>query len=231
MAHSVDASPETVPMASRPTLTVTYSSPDKGGETHHAIIPFPERYDQAVTDALNLLGKYMANPTPPAGDVVLKYSVLKKRDGEWIWAEFEPANWSLVVQPGSEVGLFQKKIPNPPVANNVFWRGPIYLVFGETKNGLTTWKGFDRKESDRFSINRPANFAEAVEATKKCVEPYLWMNISAIKAVNEPGKTLTFYIFEDQNTWIPIPPHVTTDDDTWKLIIPGPLGFLGVIAS
>ncbi|KAJ7326180.1 hypothetical protein DFH08DRAFT_885002 [Mycena albidolilacea] len=200
MAHSVNAPPETVPMASRPTLTVTYSSSDKGGETHHAIILFLERYE-AVTDALNLLDKYMANPTPPAGDVVLKYSVLKKRDGEWIWAEFEPANWSLVVQPGSEVGLFQKQILNPPVANNVFWRGPIYMVFGETKNGLTTWTGFDRKGSFRFSINRPANFAEAVEATKKCAE--IWsINGAALEAVKEPGKTLTFYIFEDQNTYL-----------------------------
>jgi hypothetical protein len=97
----------------------------------------------------------MAIPTPPAGDVVLR--LRKKRDEEWIWAEFEPANWSLVVQPGSEVGLFQKQIPNPLVANNGFWRGPIYLVFGETNNGLTTWTAFDRVR--HVSINRPANFA------------------------------------------------------------------------
>jgi hypothetical protein len=134
---------------------------------------------QAVTDALKLLGKYMANPTPQAADVVVK--LRKSRDGEWIWAEFEPANWLDVVQPGSEVGLFEKQLSKSLAPTPLFWRGPMYLVFGKMKGGLTTWTELN---SHAFSIDRPVNYAvsicvrtesifnlkqDAVEATKNCL--------------------------------------------------------------
>ncbi|KAJ7662153.1 hypothetical protein DFH06DRAFT_1191662 [Mycena polygramma] len=210
-------------------LTITYCSPDKDGETHHAIVPFPQDYKQAVTAALTLLGKYMAD-APQAGDVVLKSR--KIRDKEWIWAEFDPANWLLVVQPGSEVGLFIKQVPRslaPKAAT--FWRGPVHLVFGVTKVGLTTWTDLmttGHNPKPRYSINRPASYTEAVEATKECISDNHW---SLPKEVNEPGKTLTFFHFKDTLAqWRQFPPQTMTDDLVWKATVPLPLGVMGVIA-
>ncbi|KAJ7216182.1 hypothetical protein B0H12DRAFT_1241902 [Mycena haematopus] len=216
----------TTPTAPRRILTLTYSSPGEDGETHHAIIPFPEQYEQAVTDALKLLGKYMANPAPQAKNVFLKYR--EKRDGEWIWAEFDPANWLLVVQPCSEIGVFEKQMPRSLAAQEIFWGGPIF-VYGETKNFLTEWEGFNmtgRGEPSRYSINRPANYAEAVQAAKD------QRGIgTAFQRVKQPQSRLTFYLFKDQRTWIAFPPKAMTDDEAWQSIVPAPGAVMGVIAT
>ncbi|KAF7366353.1 hypothetical protein MSAN_00891800 [Mycena sanguinolenta] len=233
-SNSAGTMPTMTPINSR-TLTLTYSRPGEGGATHHAIIPFPERYEQAVADALKLLGKYMTNADPQAKDVVLKYSIMQKRDGKWIWAEFEPANWLLVVQPGAEIGMFEREVPRSLAVKEIFWRGPVYLAFGETNNSLTTWQGLDptnRAEPSLYLIDRPVNYAEAVAATRNCVAGY--NTRSAIKRVQEPGRTLTFYLFEDQRTvhnWIAIPPQATTDDNLWQALVPPPHALMGVIAN
>ncbi|KAJ7920689.1 hypothetical protein B0H13DRAFT_1986716 [Mycena leptocephala] len=230
---SVDAPAESTPTASRSTLTVTYRSPDKDGETHHAVIPFSQLYDKAVTDALELLGQYIATPAPKENDVVLKSSVRKNRDGEWIWAEFKPANWLLVVQPGSEVGLFEKQVSkllaSGPVAS--FWRGPLNLVFGEMKGGLTTWT--ELNPDYQLLIDRPVSYADAVEATKNCLRDctFRWIFRNAETRVEEVGKTLSFYLFKTNGRWFPFPSNTKTDVDAWKAFVPESPGVLGVIAT
>ncbi|KAJ6511517.1 hypothetical protein C8R47DRAFT_1095327 [Mycena vitilis] len=225
---SGDASESATPSS---ILTITYSSPDKDGETHHAIIPFPQDYEQAVTAALTLLGKHIADSRPQASDVVLKSR--KIRDKQWIWAEFDPANWRLVVHPGSEVGLFSEQVPRSLARKATFWRGPVHLVFGETKGGLTTWTelmwGSNSNATPRHSINRPASYTEAVEATKECVR-HLKNGVQG--EVNKPGKTLTFYYFKDTLTqWRRFPSQAMTDDPLWKATVPSPSGVMGVIAT
>ncbi|KAJ6481887.1 hypothetical protein C8R45DRAFT_1003361 [Mycena sanguinolenta] len=223
------------------TLTLTYSRPGEGGETHHAIIPFPERYEQAVTDALKLLGQYMANSNPQPKHVVLKSR--RKRDGQWIWAEFDPTSWLLIVQPDTEIGVFEREALRVVAAKEIFWRGPFYLVFGETKNSLTSWSGFNtsnRGDPSKYSIDRPASYAEAVEATRDCIARYYKPRIGttaimhmgdAIDRVHKPESTLTFYLFLEQHKWVAFPPRTTTDEDAWQAVIPGPGGIMGVIAT
>ncbi|KAF8178217.1 hypothetical protein K438DRAFT_1769723 [Mycena galopus ATCC 62051] len=196
-----------------PTLTLTYLSPDKGGETHPAIIPFPEQYEQAVTDALELL--------------VLKSR--KKQNGQWIWADFKPAKWLVVVEPGSEIGLFAKQVLSALPAKEIFWCGPVYLVFGETKQSLTTWSGFQAKGAPSLhSIDWPVNYAEAIQATRNCFKDFDW---GPLQQVNKPGKTLTFYLFQDQRAWIAFLPKVMTDDEVWQLVVPQPNSVMGVIVT
>ncbi|KAJ7603528.1 hypothetical protein DFH06DRAFT_1310933, partial [Mycena polygramma] len=218
------------------TLTITYCSSDKGGETH-AIVPFPMDYEtceqQAVTAALNILGEDMSDPTLQAKDVVLKCR--KPRDKqEWIWAKFDPANWPLVVHPGSEVGLFVKQVPRSLAADVTFWHGPIYLVFGTTRGGLTTWtdlmiRGQPHNPKATHTINRPASYTEAVEATKECVRHHTG---TAERQVHEPGKTLTFYRFQDTlSQWTQFPSQAVTNEKVWKATVPLPTGVMGVIAT
>ncbi|KAJ7026584.1 hypothetical protein C8F04DRAFT_1125064 [Mycena alexandri] len=210
---------EVSPTTSRSTLTVSYESPlaENGAAIrHYAIIPFPQTYESG----LKLLGKYISSPRPlEANEVTLKSSA-KNRNGEWIWANFTPDDWLLVVAPGSEVGLFGKR---PLESQSVFWGGQIYLVFGETKDGLTKWSYFNPRQPVH-SINRPGSYAEAVEATKQCVRSHIL----------EPGKTLTFYVFKDPASrlteWLQFPSSTTTDADAWKIFVPLPHGVLGVIA-
>ncbi|KAF8178212.1 hypothetical protein K438DRAFT_1281635 [Mycena galopus ATCC 62051] len=228
------------PTASRPTLTLTYSRPGESGETHHAVVPFPERYEQAVTDALRLLGKYMENPTPQASGVLLKYRN-KAADGEWIWGELDPANWLLVVQPGSQIGLFEGETRESPDAKNIFWSGPVYVFFGATVRSVIKWtdgsRENDKVDRSSFSINRPVSYQAAVEAVRKSIpatDRPKWKRVGgwpvAIERVREPGKTLTFYLMKDRNTWIPFPSNTSTDDEAWKAFVPEPLGIMGVIA-
>ncbi|KAJ7662151.1 hypothetical protein DFH06DRAFT_1191656 [Mycena polygramma] len=216
-------------------LTITYFSPDEDGETHHAVVPFPEHYVQAVDAALHLLGKYMADPTPKASDVVLKSR--KPRDSkEWIWAEFEPREWRGVVKQDSEVGLFLKQVPRPLAPQAVFLRGPVHLVFGGRRGGLTTWTDLELRSplGSTNLIDRPSSYAEAVEVTKEYVNIHTWVGKSnAEEQVKKPGKTLTFYTFQDTTLkqWMQFPSQAVTDDDVWKTTVPAPLGVLGVIAT
>ncbi|KAJ7481799.1 hypothetical protein FB451DRAFT_1237216 [Mycena latifolia] len=214
------------------TLIVSYRSPNNDGGEHYAVIPFPKNYKEALTAALKLLGKYMTNAQPET--VILKYST-KSRDGGWIWVEFDPSNWSLVVRPGAEVGIF-KKASQKAVATKAFWRGPVYLVFGATKGSLTTWTKFqpEPRYDSSPSIDRPTSYAEAVESTKNSIRnrPTSWNLPPAMAQANEPGKTLAFYLFSDTlMNWIPFPSSVLTDDAAWKDVVPEPLGVMGVIAT
>ncbi|KAJ7701923.1 hypothetical protein B0H17DRAFT_1327521 [Mycena rosella] len=95
------------------TLTVTYPSPNKDGGDYHAVIPFPQSYQQAVAGALELLGKYMTDTKED--DIILKYST-KDSDGQRIWADFAPINWGAVVHPGDEeaVEVIKDWVKNPP---------------------------------------------------------------------------------------------------------------------
>ncbi|KAJ6591266.1 hypothetical protein DFH09DRAFT_1139151 [Mycena vulgaris] len=207
------------------TLTVTYRSGDKDSAEHYAVIPFHQQYEDALSAAFKILGKHMA--ASHADKAILK----KKLDGRGVWAEFDPAHWFLVVRPGDEVGLFEKLPEKPP--KDIFWRGPVYLVFGEKKKGLTTWTEFKTKNASyNPSIDRPASYDEAVEMTKICaIDSGMWYD--AVKRVSEPGKTLTFYLFTDISlrNWIPLPLSVMTDEAIWQGLVPEPLGIMGVIAD
>ncbi|KAJ6511514.1 hypothetical protein C8R47DRAFT_1095320 [Mycena vitilis] len=123
-------------------LNITYCSPDKDGETHHATIPFPQNYEQAVYAALRLLGRYMADPKPKADGVVLKHSHRHLWNDKWIWADFDPEDWLFVVHPYSEIGIFLKQVSTPLATQAVFLCGPVHLVFGQKRRGLTTWTVF-----------------------------------------------------------------------------------------
>ncbi|KAJ7443951.1 hypothetical protein B0H11DRAFT_2250379 [Mycena galericulata] len=219
------------------TLTVTYCSSSKdNNETHYAVIPFPKAYEEAITVALKLLGRYMGNLR--ADNVILRCSA-KNREGEWIWADFDPATWSLVVKPGDEVRLVQnfKWGQKSAVPTGPFWRGTIYPVCGETKVSEIKWSYFNYKIPEASgAIDRPANYHEAVELVKKCISDRIARNFStdpAQRRVVEQGKTLTFYLFADIHLkqWIPFPSTAMTDDAVWKELVPNAGGILGVIAT
>ncbi|KAJ6562499.1 hypothetical protein B0H19DRAFT_1260073 [Mycena capillaripes] len=73
---------------------------------------------------------------------------------------------------------------------------------------------------------------DAVAATKVSVNSFGAMFLQNVeKEAIEPGKTLTFYLFNEDNQWIPFPPITMTDDEAWKVVVPEPLGMLGVIAT
>ncbi|KAJ7628725.1 hypothetical protein FB45DRAFT_43532 [Roridomyces roridus] len=92
------------------TLTLTYrSTSEESGETHYAVIPFPNSHEEALHAGLKLLSKYMPAQANAAEHVVLRCSA-KNREGAWIWADFEPASWAVVVRPGDEVRLFEKSV-------------------------------------------------------------------------------------------------------------------------
>ncbi|KAJ7216443.1 hypothetical protein GGX14DRAFT_441548, partial [Mycena pura] len=214
------------------TLTIKYRSvgepEDGGGESHFAVVPFPKRYEDAVSDALKLLGRYMAHPT--ADQVFLKClatNAVPEGDGILVWAEFDPANWALAVQPGGHVQVFEKRHQMPSPSQDLFWDGPIYLVFGKTEYSLTAWT----KSEQYLMINRPKNYAEAVGRARDAA--YKRSNLPQVKPVANPATTLKFYIFDDEHLtrWFAIPPAAATDDALWKEAVPGPLGILGVIAT
>ncbi|KAJ7121019.1 hypothetical protein C8R44DRAFT_787220 [Mycena epipterygia] len=218
------------------TLTVTYNSTEDGGEIHYAVIPFPKLYEQAVAAALRLLGKYMGNPQ--AAEVILRSSA-RNQTGERVWADFEPADWLLVVRPDEQVRLFEKRLAKPVAPTTLFWGGPVYLVFGERKASITTWTEFNPTNTHITPcIDRPTSYAEAVEMTKDCASnhktyPVNFSSAPIVKRVIEPGKTLTFYIFNDNSLrqWIPFPSSALTDDAVWKAIVPESTGILGVMAT
>ncbi|KAJ7177809.1 hypothetical protein C8R46DRAFT_1075010 [Mycena filopes] len=233
--------PSAMPVATGPhgaTLTVSYRSPnaDEPTPTRYAIVPFPQTYEEAVTSALKLLGKYIAGLSPGVNQVILRSSA-KNREGEWIWVDFDPSNWLLVAAPGSEVGLFEAQ-PRALDSNAPFWGGQVYLVFGETKGGLTTWSRLDPRNHAHL-INRPGSYAEAVEAIKRhAAERVSWIkDYPAIKAILDPGKTLpvTFYEFKNPaerlTEWLQFPSVTTTNEDAWKAFVPLPHGVLGVVAT
>ncbi|KAJ7726922.1 hypothetical protein B0H16DRAFT_261658 [Mycena metata] len=197
---------EALPTTQRSTLTVSYRSLNNGDEPRYAMVPYPQTYEQAVSNAFRILGKYI---TSSATQVVLKYSA-RNQDGERIWIEFTPADWLLIVPPGSEVGLFEKQSLLHSKAT--FWCGPVYLVF-----------------------DRPGSYVEAVEATHKCCREASALGYGS-ETVLEPGKTLNFFTFKHEKTgtttteWAQFPSSTTTNDDTWKIFVPPPRGVLGVIA-
>ncbi|KAJ7076452.1 hypothetical protein B0H15DRAFT_594610 [Mycena belliarum] len=207
-------------------LTLTLRSSNKD-EDRHAVVRFPQSYEEAVATALRLFGPYMSNAD--ASNIVLKYRIF--RDDHWVWADFESDCWPLVVRPGGEVGVFEKRSENAVASKALFWRGPIYLVFGETKGSKTTWSRLNLRNPElNTTIDRPASYA-AVEMTKDCLKyrdtMLFW------KPVTEPGKTLTFYVFSDSKltSWMPFPSSASADDDAWKAIVPEAPGVMGVIAT
>ncbi|KAJ7768700.1 hypothetical protein DFH07DRAFT_807679 [Mycena maculata] len=227
---SGDAPPANVISASSQTLTLTYrSSKEDRSEDHYAVILFPKSYEEAVTGALELLAKYITNPQ--VDNVILRCSA-RNRNGEWIWADFKPEDWPLVVRPGDEVGVFEK--PPKPLASNpqIFWHGSIRVVCGKKEMVKTEWE-----LRDFMTIDRPTTYAGAVELIQGWVNnriaqlPNHYMD-EARRRLIKPGKILTFYLFtDDLKQWIPFPPIATTDDLVWKELVPPAGGILGVIAT
>ncbi|KAJ7628724.1 hypothetical protein FB45DRAFT_919106 [Roridomyces roridus] len=199
------------------TLTVAYRSPT---ETHYAVISFPQSYQEAVDIAVKVLGKYMEFPVQ-ACNVVLRRSA-KNREGDWIWADLEPSQWSSLVRPEDEVRLIRKSsfdLMNP----SVFLCGTIELVVGEEKSGKTIWS------ASTIKMDRPKSYSSAVDLARASIrrefEPNMQSSESPEWRVLQ-GRPF-FYHFEDfPNVWYQIP----EDWEDWEKFVTPPGAYLGVIA-
>jgi len=78
----------------------------------HAIIPFPQTYDQAKSAALRAFSTYFNNPS--AINITLKCAI-RRKDGSTVWASINPSEWSTVVcSDDEEIGVFTSSNSHAP---------------------------------------------------------------------------------------------------------------------
>ncbi|KAF8957622.1 hypothetical protein BDZ97DRAFT_102775 [Flammula alnicola] len=97
------SSPDTELLIGR--LVLTLWRVDSSGKYPHAVVPFPESYEIAVHDALEVFSTIL----PPGTETVaLKCATGMNSDGTIReWAVMRPADWSTLVNPsGDTVGVF-----------------------------------------------------------------------------------------------------------------------------
>jgi len=199
------------------TLVLSYPTATADDQYHRVVVACPKTYQDAVKAAIDELGCYMANPS--AENIVLRCLVESYAENMtskvWVWSDIAPAHWSLVIADRpAEVGVFER-LPE-------FLHGKIWISLGTVISGSTTWTEVSGRSTSKI-IDRPKNFAEAVNTVKCC-------DVTRYAASKEPADVITFYDIKTQNLseWEAFPKAAYTDERVWQQCVPGPGRILGV---
>jgi hypothetical protein len=104
------------------------------------------------------LGRYL-NDGPETIDSVDILCPMLNIDNEWIWAEADKKDWDRVIQELQRTRKMlaireRKASRSAPELDRPFYKGPVFLTYGEKIDGLTKWT----TNNSAIYIDRPASF-------------------------------------------------------------------------
>ncbi|TFK19319.1 hypothetical protein FA15DRAFT_760122 [Coprinopsis marcescibilis] len=115
-------------------------------EDRYALASAASTYEDAVGIALEILGRYMANPS--RDNVILRVPKTIN-NGKKIWNDIRPADWEVVIRAHDQLGVFQVESPPPVVLQASVEPGPpesaapvfpiMKFVLGQEPRQIKAW--------------------------------------------------------------------------------------------
>ncbi|KAH8825666.1 hypothetical protein DL96DRAFT_120326 [Flagelloscypha sp. PMI_526] len=205
-------------------------------EELYAIAPLPATYDDALRVAIGLFPTQITTSEPE--NFTLKLST-RNRQGYFVWATINPANWKLLVTGEDPVAVFETP------SEDAFLRGSVYLVPGRRLNGKTEWKtplswkrGTSLQINDLVEADRPLSYEDAMLIVKNSEllfpsdssYPFAMPEASNLDTSN---KGLQFVEFHTDNlqSWSAFPVRAYGNAKVWRQVVPEPGKLLGVLLT
>ncbi|KAH8825669.1 hypothetical protein DL96DRAFT_1817166 [Flagelloscypha sp. PMI_526] len=181
-------------------------------------------YEDAVEVAIRLFHRRVVTSNPK--NIILKRST-KDREGNFIWAEFEPVDWKLLVTGEQPIAVYE----HVPPSDEEFIRGTLYLLLGRRISGKTHWVvpysfQHDHLLKDMMKVDRPVSYEDAVVVVKTSGGEFRRYP-NCIEAKNIGDQRLQFVEFHstDLQSWSIFPASAYSDANVWRqaMLEPGKL--------
>ncbi|KIJ44651.1 hypothetical protein M422DRAFT_251946 [Sphaerobolus stellatus SS14] len=207
-----------------------------GGADRVAVSALTSNYQDALRDAIAVLGWYMPQLT-------VDNSILRVREyrnimnnTEWVWADISPQYWSPLIVHKDEIGIFLKERTST-VCESEFIHGNIVLTYGRSHLGETLWTKVPK--DNILYMKRPTKYEEANMLVLQCFAHHWKVFQNALKDFNDGKKRFIYYCFpakpgqresmHNRETWVSMPEEAYRNPDIWRSFVPRAGAALGVM--
>ncbi|KIJ31591.1 hypothetical protein M422DRAFT_36185, partial [Sphaerobolus stellatus SS14] len=202
------------------------------GTDCYAISPVPTSYDDALRDAIAVLGFY--RPQMTMDNTILRLREYLNTD-VWAWADIAPNHWNEIVTPNLEIGLFLKE-RLPILIESEFLHGNVILTYGHSHLGATKWTEVPPHKKPYMC--RPRSYEEANALALKCFAHHWRLFGDALKELHDKKKKRFVYCCfwcragetkVSTEAWLAMPEEAYQNADIWRAHVAAPGAILGVM--